>query len=283
MQTLFLQDLFSLEGKTAVITGGGGVLCGAIARGFLAAGATVYLIDVDGKRVRSAAERLRKVDLPRTVHAIECDILDRPSLERTCGEILDETGRIDILVNGAGGNHSDATTDPETGTTFFHLSAEAFRRTLDLNLLGTVLCCQIFGQVMAEQKSGSVINIASMSGLTPLSRIPAYSAAKAAVINFTRWLAVDLAQNCSAAIRINSIAPGFFHTNQNDALLYQDGNGERTLTDRGKAIIEATPQKRFGRGDDLVGAALWLTSDSASFVTGTVVTVDGGFDSFSGV
>ncbi len=283
MQFRSLEDLFSLKGKTAAVTGGGGILCSAIAGGFLAAGATVYLIDVDRQRATSAADRLRSGDLPGEARAIECNILDREGLERARGEILEETGRIDILVNGAGGNHPSATTDPEAGTGFFDLPGEAFRKTFDLNLFGTVLCCQVFGRAMAEQKSGSVINIASLSGQTPLSRIPACSAAKAAVINFTQWLAVDLAQNCSAAIRINSIAPGFFHTNQNHTLLYRDNDGQQELTVRGKAIIEATPQKRFGRGDDLVSAALWLASDSASFVTGTVVTVDGGFSSFAGV
>lgn len=279
----FLESLFSLKGKTAVITGGGGILCEAIAGGYLAAEATVYLVDIDGDRVVSAAGRLNEKGLPGRAHAVRCDILDGNDLEHTCGEILGHSGGIDILVNGAGGNHPSATTDPGGGTGFFDLPEDGIRKTLDLNLTGTVLCCRAFGRVMAEWKSGSVINIASMSGITPLTRVPAYSAAKAAVMNFTKWLAVDLARNHSAAIRVNAIAPGFFHTKQNHFLLFKEGGDEEELTGRGRAVIDATPQKRFGRGDDLVGAALWLASDGAAFVTGTVITVDGGFSAFSGV
>lgn len=283
MQKRNLQGLFSLEGRTAVITGGAGVLCGAIAEGLIAAGAAVHLLDLDGDRAEARASTLAG-DFPGSeARAHQCDILDKESLERVRDRIGERTGRIDILVNGAGGNAPSATTNPGDGAGFFDLPIEGFRKVVDLNLTGTVLCCQVFGRSMANQGRGSVINIASMSGLTPLSRIPAYSAAKAAVLNFTQWLAVDMARNGAAAVRVNSIAPGFFHTGQNHFLLYREKDAAQGLTDRGEAILGATPQARFGRGDDLAGAAVWLASDSASFVTGTVVVVDGGFSAFSGV
>jgi NAD(P)-dependent dehydrogenase (short-subunit alcohol dehydrogenase family) len=275
--------LFSLDGKVAALTGGGGVLCGAIAAGYAAAGASVYLLDISDEQTQREADRLKKETGRRDVVALHCDVLDRASIEKVCGEIGARSGRIDVLVNGAGGNHPAATTKPDEGVTFADLPEEAFRRVFDLNMMGTVLCSQVFGRAMADQGSGSIINIASMSGITPLTRIPAYSAAKAAVINFTRWLAVDLAQNFSPRIRVNAIAPGFFDTAQNHFLLYEDRGGEEVLTARGKAIVAATPQGTFGRPEDLVGAATWLASDAAAFVTGAVIAIDGGFSAFSGV
>ncbi len=274
--------LFSLEGRTALITGGGGELGGAIATGYLAAGAEVFLLDLDRDRTQKRAEMLAGSYPGAGVHALVGDVLDRPGLEAIRSEVLDRTGRIDILVNGAGGNRPEATTDPGGGVTFFDLNEAGFRRTFDLNFMGTVACCQIFGHAMAERGAGCVINIASINAFVPLTRIPAYSAAKAAVVNFTRWLAVDMARNHSSAIRVNAIAPGFFHTPQNHFLLYGDSDGEE-LTERGEAILRSTPQARFGKSGDLIGAALWLASDSASFVTGTVVVVDGGFSAWVGV
>jgi NAD(P)-dependent dehydrogenase (short-subunit alcohol dehydrogenase family) len=277
------QNLFSLDGKVALLTGGGGVLCGAIARGYALAGAHVYLLDINDEQTKAQAARLRKETGKDDVVPLHCDVLDRASIETALGEVVARSGRVDVLVNGAGGNHPDATTKPEQGVTFADLPAEAFRRVFDLNLIGTVLCSQVFGRAMAGQGSGCIINISSMSGLTPLTRIPAYSAAKAAVINFTQWLAVDLARNHSTRIRVNTIAPGFFHTAQNHFLLYTEKGGKEELSERGKAIIAATPQATFGTPDDLVGAAVWLASDSAAFVTGAVIAVDGGFSAFSGV
>lgn len=277
-----LDDLFSLEGRTVLITGGGGELCRAIAAGYLAAEAEVFLLDLDRKKTEEQAVILGGSYPGRVVHLLEGDVLDRKRLEAIRKDILDRTGRIDILVNGAGGNHPEATTDPAGGTTFFDLNEAGFRKTFDLNFMGTVTCCQVFGQAMAEQSAGCVINIASMNALTPLTRIPAYSAAKAAVVNFTRWLAVDMARNVSPVIRVNSIAPGFFHTTQNHFLLYDESDAEE-LTERGESIIRNTPQARFGEGKDLAGAAVWLASDSASFVTGSVIIVDGGFSSYAGV
>jgi len=276
------QDLFSLEGRVAVLTGGGGVLCGAIAAGYASAGAAVYLLDINDEQTRAQAARL-EAETGGAVKALHCNVLDRTSIEQVRGAILDEAGKIDILVNGAGGNHPDATTKQAEGVTFADLPETAFRRVFDLNFIGTVLCSQVFGRAMADNGSGCIINISSMSGITPLTRIPAYSAAKAAVINFTRWLAVDLAQNYSPRVRVNAIAPGFFHTAQNHFLLYTEKQGKEELSERGRAIVAATPQATFGTPEDLVGAAIWLASDSARFVTGTVVAIDGGFSAYSGV
>ncbi len=276
-------DTFSLAGKAAALTGGGGVLCGAIAAGYARAGASVFLLDIDEERTRQQAERLRAEAGSENITPLRCDVLDRASIEAALGEIVERAGRVDILVNGAGGNHPKATTNPAEGVTFADLPEDAFRRVFDLNLMGTVLCSQVFGKAMAEQGAGCIVNIASMAGMTPLTRIPAYSAAKAAVINFTQWLAVDMAQNASPKIRINAIAPGFFDTAQNHFLLFAEKGGKEVLTDRGKTIIGATPQGVFGKPEDLVGVAIWLASDSAAFVTGAVIPVDGGFSAFAGV
>jgi NAD(P)-dependent dehydrogenase (short-subunit alcohol dehydrogenase family) len=276
-------DIFSLAGRVAALTGGGGVLCGAIAAGYARAGTSVFLLDIDEARTRDQAERLCAETGSKSIEPLHCDVLDRASIEAVLGEIVGRAGRIDILVNGAGGNHPKATTNPADGVTFADLPEDAFRRVFELNLMGTVLCSQVFGKTMAEQAAGCIINIASMAGITPLTRVPAYSAAKAAVISFTQWLAVDLAQNASPKIRVNAIAPGFFDTAQNHFLLYAEKGGEEQLTDRGKTIIAATPQGAFGEPEDLVGAAIWLASDSAAFVTGAVIPIDGGFSAFSGV
>lgn len=283
MTNINLEEMFSLKEKVAAITGGGGILCGAIARGYLAAGATVYLLDVDVSKASTKAEMLRKEHPGSNVLPIKCDVIDRECIEEAREGILKHSGKIDILVNGAGGNNPSATTKPGEGVSFFDLPAEGFRKTIDLNFMGTVMCSQVFGRAMADRASGCIINISSMSGITPLTRIPAYSAAKAAVINFTRWLAVDVAENFSTDIRVNSIAPGFFHTAQNHFLLYSEVDDKLELTERGEQIIRATPQARFGYPEDLVGAAIWLASDSASFVTGTVICIDGGFSAYSGV
>ena len=184
-----------------------------------------------------------------------------------------------MLVNAAGGNDPKATTS--STQKFFDLTPQAMRGVVDLNLMGTVLPCQVFGKMMAERGSGAILNISSMAGIRPLTRIAAYAAAKAAVANFTQWLAVHLAQEYSPNIRVNAIAPGFFLTEQNRFLLTDGKSGE--LTERGKAIIAHTPMGRFGNPQDLLGAALWLLSPAASFVTGAVVPIDGGFSAYSGV
>jgi NAD(P)-dependent dehydrogenase (short-subunit alcohol dehydrogenase family) len=214
----------------------------------------------------------------RTI-VVETDVLDPASLQRAADRILEQFGRIDALVNGAGGNHPKSTTGPEAS--FFDLPSDALRWVFDLNVLGTILPSQVFGRIMAQQQSGTVLNISSMNAFRPLTRIPAYSAAKAGVSNFTQWLAVHLAQEYSPRIRVNAIAPGFFLTQQNRFLLTDEKTGD--LTPRGHSIISHTPMGRFGKPEDLFGAVLWLLSPASAFVTGIVIPVDGGFSAFSGV
>ncbi|HUV88520.1 MAG TPA: SDR family oxidoreductase, partial [Anaerolineae bacterium] len=211
--------------------------------------------------------------------AVTCDVLDRASVEDARDTVLKRWGRVDILVNGAGGNKKQATTSPDLS--FFDLPPDAIRWVFDLNFLGTLLPSQVFGQPMAEQGAGCILNVSSMNAFRPLTRIPAYSAAKAAVSNFTQWLAVHMAQEYSARIRVNAIAPGFFLTEQNRFLLTEETTGN--LTPRGRTIIEHTPMGRFGAPEDLVGTVVWLLSPAAAFVTGVVVPVDGGFSANSGV
>ncbi|OQY18457.1 MAG: D-mannonate oxidoreductase [Anaerolineaceae bacterium 4572_32.1] len=214
-----------------------------------------------------------------TALAVRCDVLDKASLEAARDAVLTRFGRVDILVNGAGGNKKQATTSPDLS--FFDLPPDAIRWVFDLNFVGTLLPSQVFGKLMAEQGQGVILNISSMNGFRPLTRIPAYSAAKAAVSNFTQWLAVHVAQEYSPRIRVNALAPGFFLTEQNRFLLTDEASGE--LTPRGRTIIEHTPMGRFGDPEDLIGTVVWLLGDGARFVTGVVVPVDGGFSAFSGV
>jgi NAD(P)-dependent dehydrogenase (short-subunit alcohol dehydrogenase family) len=200
------------------------------------------------------------------------------TLQQANETIKAEFGKMDILINGAGGNHPSATTSAELS--FFDLPIDALRRVGDLNLLGTILPCQVFGRGMAERGEGVILNISSMNAFRPLTRIPAYSASKAAVSNFTQWLAVHMAQNYSPRIRVNAIAPGFFIGQQNRRLLLND---DGSLTARGQSILAHTPMNRFGTPEDLFGAAMWLISPAAAFVTGVVIPIDGGFSAFSGV
>ncbi|MBN2019023.1 MAG: SDR family oxidoreductase [Sedimentisphaerales bacterium] len=211
--------------------------------------------------------------------AVKCSVLDKKQLEEARETIIGRLGRVDILINGAGGNKKEATTSDSL--TFFDLPMDAIRGVLDLNIIGTILPSQVFGKAMAEQKQGVILNISSMNAFRPLTKICGYSAAKAAVSNFTQWLAVHICQNYSKDIRVNAIAPGFFLTEQNRFLLTDEKTGQ--LTPRGKTIIEHTPMGRFGQPNDLTGTMLWLVSDAAKFVTGIVVPVDGGFSAFSGV
>ena len=271
------EGLFDLRDRVAVVTGGSGVLGGAMARGLLDAGARVAILGRDRAKAERAAHDLgggsdRMVGLAG-------DVTQRETLEGAAQEVVSRWGGLDILVNAAGGNRPDANATPTQS--FFDLSAEALRGAVDLNLLGTVLPSQVFGRVMAERKAGSIINISSMAASRPLTRVVAYAASKAAVDNFTRWLATYMAQECGPAIRVNAIAPGFFLGEQNRALLVDQATGQ--LTARGQAIIGHTPMGRFGEPDDLVGTLLWLASPASAFVTGIVVPVDGGFSAFSGV
>jgi NAD(P)-dependent dehydrogenase (short-subunit alcohol dehydrogenase family) len=274
MDTANFKKLFDLSGKTAVVTGGAGVLCTSMCRALAAAGVNVAVLDLNAE----AAEAEIRASGANAI-GVACNVLDKASIETAAQAVLAKFGRVDILVNGAGGNKPAATTNPEQR--FFDLPADALRWVFDLNLMGTILPSQVFGKWMAEQKSGIILNISSMNAFRPLTRIAAYSAAKAGVSNFTQWLAVHMAQEYSPEIRVNAIAPGFFLTEQNRFLLTDKATGD--LTSRGKSIIGHTPMNRFGSPDDLTGALLWLVSPASAFVTGIVVPVDGGFSAFSGV
>jgi len=265
-----------LEGKVAVITGGAGVLCSAIAEGLAQEGARIVLLDIDEKRAQETLNRVHAAGSDGPF--IKTSVLSREELNNAARQTVEKFGHIDFLVNGAGGNHPKATTSAEVP--FFDLPEDAIRFTFDLNFMGTFLAAQAFGKILAEQKDGAILNIASMNAIRPLTRIPAYSAAKAAVANFTQWLAVHMAQEYSPRIRVNAIAPGFFLTAQNRFLLKDDNND---LTPRGRQIIDHTPTGRFGTPEDLVGTVNWLLSDAAQFVTGIIVPIDGGFSAYSGV
>jgi len=264
-----------LEGKVAVITGGAGVLCSTMAHALADQGVRLALLDI----VEEPMEKLRgELERKTECLALKASVLSRAELEAAAAQVLERFERVDILINCAGGNKPEATTSEERE--FFELPEEAVRFVFDLNFLGTFLACQVFGRAMARQGEGVILNISSMNAIRPLTRIPAYSAAKAAVTNFTQWLAVHMAQNYSPKIRVNAIAPGFFLTAQNRYLLL-DEKGE--LTPRGRQIIEHTPMGRFGEPEDLVGTVLWLVSPLSAFVSGAVIPVDGGFSAYSGV
>ena len=264
----------SLDGNVAVITGGGGVLCSVMAHALADAGAQVAILDLDEQAAENAARKCG----PGAI-GLAANVLDRDSLEAAHAVITKKLGSVDILVNGAGGNHPGATTNPKQS--FFDLSPDAFTKVFQLNIVGTVLPCQVFCRDMVRKKKGSVINIASMNAFRPLTRIPAYSAAKAAVKNFTEWLAVHMAQEYSPKIRVNAIAPGFFLTKQNKFLLVDEKTGK--ATPRGKLILDNTPYGAYGKPEDLISTLLWLCSDESRFITGTTIAVDGGFNAFSGV
>ncbi|MGE5741220.1 MAG: SDR family oxidoreductase [Candidatus Aminicenantes bacterium RBG_16_66_30] len=281
-------DLFDLEGKTAVITGGGGVLGGAMALALAERGAAVAILDLRESAAVEAAGRI--VAAGGRAIGVACDVLDEASLAAAAGRVVGEYGRVDILINAAGGNAPSATTTKETAgpqdfpasggpsRTFFDLEIAAFRRVLDLNLLGTVLPCRVFGREMAKRGGGTIVNISSMTASRPLTKVAAYSAAKAGVSNLTQWLATHLAP---LGIRVNALAPGFFLTEQNRFLLTDEKTGG--LTARGQAVISHTRMGRFGVPRELAGVLVWLVSDASSFVTGAVIPVDGGFSAYSGV
>jgi len=272
-----MQTLFSLQGSTAVITGGSGALGSGMARALASAGAHVAILSLHIESAMKVVETIRAEG--GQAIGIACSVNDQTALEQAVAQITDNLGPVDLLVNAAGGNNPLATTS-ETRS-FFDLDIEGVNSVLTLNLMGTMQSCRAFGRGMAERKHGCIINITSMSAIRPLTRIPAYSAAKAATTNFTQWLAVHMAQEYSPHIRVNAIAPGFFLTEQNRFLLTDAQSGE--LTQRGQTIINQTPMGRLGTPDDLIGALVWLASPASAFVTGIVVPVDGGFSSFGGV
>jgi NAD(P)-dependent dehydrogenase (short-subunit alcohol dehydrogenase family) len=264
---------FDVQGKIAVVTGGAGVLCAAMCRELAAAGAKVAVLDLRLEPAETLA-----AELGNWAIGVACNVLDKASVEAAAQKVMAAFPRVDILINGAGGNKPQATTNPEQS--FFDLPADALRWVFDLNLMGAILPSQVFGKQMAAQKSGVILNISSMNSFRPLTRIPAYSAAKAGVSNFTQWLAVHMAQEYSPEIRVNALAPGFFVGDQNRRLLL---NEDGSLTPRGQQIMSHTPMGRFGLPEDLLGTLMWLVSPASAFVTGIVVPVDGGFSAFSGV
>lgn len=277
----FLKDLFALEERVAVVTGATGVLGGAVARGLARAGARVGVLGRRKNRATSLAEELGASE--GRALALAANVLDKERLETAREAVLERWGRVDILVNVAGGNLPGATVGE--GQSFFGISREAFSEVFDLNLLGTVMPIQVFGEAMvgnAEpgEAEGSIVNVSSMAAQRPLTRVIGYSVAKAAVENLTRWLAVELAHRYGDGLRVNAVAPGFFIGEQNRALLL---NEDGSLTQRGQTIVEHTPAGRFGEPEELVGTLVWLCSPAASFVNGVVVPVEGGFSAFSGV
>lgn len=274
-----------LSQKVVVITGAGGVLCGMFARALAAAGAKVALLDLNEE---AAAQKAAEIaELGGTARAYPANVLDRESLEAAHRAVLKDLGPCDILINGAGGNNPRATTDKEYFEcgdldqeikSFFSLDQKSVEFVFNLNFIGTLLPIQVFAKDMAGRPGCSVLNISSMNSFTPLTKIPAYSGAKAAISNFTKWLAVHFSK---VGIRVNALAPGFFSTQQNAALLW---NADGSPTPRTEKIINATPMGRFGQPEELLGALMFLLdSRAASFVTGVVLPVDGGFSAYSGV
>ena len=275
-----LQELtkaYDFTGKTVAITGGGGVLCSEMARALAGCNANVVILDRDTALGDKVLQMLAGTKGKHT--SLFIDVLDKAKVQEAADKVVKEYGRIDALINGAGGNNPKATTNPEQK--FFDIPADALTFVSNLNLLGTILPSQAFGKYMTQQNDGVILNVSSMNAFRPLTRIPAYSAAKAAVSNLTQWLAVHLAQEYSPNIRVNAIAPGFFLTEQNRFLLTEKGTG--ALTARGKKILDHTPMGRFGTPEDLLGAMLWLLSPASQFVTGIVLPLDGGFSAYSGV
>jgi NAD(P)-dependent dehydrogenase (short-subunit alcohol dehydrogenase family) len=272
-----LKQSYNFSGRTIVITGGTGVLGSQITCALAECGAQLAILYRNPVRAQELLARLG--GNAKNAALFAADVLEVEALRRAAAEIVGRFTKIDGLVNAAGGNQPKATTS--AALKFFDLPFDALREVFDLNLLGTMLCCQAFGKIMTESGSGAILNVSSMNAFRPLTRIPAYSAAKAGVNNFTQWLAVHMAQEYSPRIRVNAIAPGFFLTDQNRFLLVDSETGR--YTERGKAILAHTPMGRFGDPQELVGAALWLLSPASAFVTGAIVPIDGGFSAYSGV
>ena len=283
MKKLSFDDL---NGKVCVITGGAGVIGISIIKALASAGIKVAIVDINEDLAKEVASDMAK-EFNAQVIGVKANVLDKASLESAKLVINDQLGPIDLLINGAGGNSPQATTAVEQmeesdlanlEKTFYGLQMEGFDKVFALNFKGTVLPSMVFTKDMLAKKSGVVLNISSMNSYHPLTKIPAYSAAKASVNNFTEWLAVHLAK---VGIRVNAVAPGFFITNQNRFLVLDEKTGE--YSDRGKKIVNNTPMGKFGEPDDLQGAVLYLLSDLSAFVTGIVIPVDGGFNAYSGV
>ncbi len=277
MANEFVSDLFSVEDQVVVITGAGGILCGAMARALARAGARVAVLDILDAQAQKVVDDISSAG--GVAKAFHADVLDKASLQTCADQVVAHFGRVDALINGAGGNRKQATTSSDLS--FFDLPPEAFQWVFNLNLVGTLLSSQVFGKLLAQQGEGVILNIASVNAFRPLTNIPAYSAAKAAVKNFTEWLAVHISQNYSTRIRVNAIAPGFSITEQNRFLLTDAHTGQPTP--RGQAVISHTPMARYFEPHELVGTVIWLLSPASAFVHGGTVLVDGGFCAFSGV
>ncbi|NKB67589.1 MAG: SDR family oxidoreductase [Candidatus Latescibacteria bacterium] len=270
--------MFDFTGKTAVITGLGGALGGHIATALFKAGAQVALWDIAPEAAQRQAQSMDPEGSGRTL-PLACDAISKDSVGQALEQTLERFESVDLLVNAAGGSHPSTTTNEEL--TFFDIKSDDIRFVMDLNYLATVIPCQAVGRVFAQQNSGAVVNITSIGGSAPLSRALAYSNGKGAADNFTRWLAVHMAQEYDPAIRVNAIAPGFMLTQQNRFLLVDEDSGD--LTARGQSILGSVPMARFGEPPEVVGAVLWLLSDQATFVTGAIVPIDGGYTAFAGV
>lgn len=266
---------FNVAGKVAVITGAGGIICGVMAKEMAKAGMKVAVLDLFEEKAGQIADEIRSAGGESL--AVKANVLDKESLRQAKAQVVDKFGRVDVLVNGAGGNKKEASTSPELS--FFDMPLDALKWVFDLNVMGAVLTTQVFGEEIVKTE-GSVINIASMSSFHPLTNTVAYSGAKAAVANFTQWLAVHFNQNYSRKMRVNAIAPGFLLTEQNRYLLTKE---DGSATQRGEKVLDKTPMGRYGAPEEMVGAVLWLCSDAASFVNGAVIPIDGGFSAYWGV
>lgn len=268
-----MRNLFDIKGRVVVITGGTGVLGSCMVEYLAEQGAKVVVL----ARNKETGDKLVNGILAKGQEAmfLQSDVNDKAVLEQNCADVIKKYGRVDVLINGAGGNMPGATIGPDK--TIFDLDVDAFKKVVDLNLFGTVIPTMVFAKVMTEQKQGNIINISSESALRPLTRVVGYGAAKAAVTNFTKYLAIELATKYGEGLRVNAFAPGFFISEQNRALLT---NPDGSLTARGNTIISHTPFKRFGEPEELLGTLHWLASDASKFVTGTLTVVDGGFDAF---
>lgn len=269
--------LFDVTDKVAVITGGSGILCGAMAQALADREAKVAVLGRTPDKVAAMVAAIHSAG--GEAMPLVADVLNQSELEAAREKVLSQWGKIDILINGAGGNIPGAAIPP--GQNFFDDHPfENFKRVVELNFDGTVLPTMVFGHAMAHRRTGAIINISSMTAAQAVTRVPGYSTAKAAVDAFTRWLAVEAALKFGEGVRVNAIAPGFFVTDQNRALLT---NPDGTYTDRGATVIRNTPAGRFGEPDELIGTCIWLCSDASKFVTGTIIAVDGGFSAWSGV
>ncbi len=272
-----MNHLFSVENKVILITGGGGVLGGNMASYLLKNGATVVILDYKDEIVDTAVDNLKKVS--EKISGYVCNALEKESLEAVSDKIIAAHGKIDVLINAAGGNMPGATIGVDQ--TIFDVNIDHFKKVVDLNLFGSILPALVFGKEMTKKKEGVIINISSMTAQSAITRVVGYSASKAAIDNFTKWMSVELALKFGEGLRVNAIAPGFFIGNQNRDLLIDKETGE--YTDRGDTIIRNTPMKRFGDADELNGSIHYLCSEASKFVTGVVVPIDGGFSAFSGV